>query len=148
MRYEFCTFGGDRSIMKGTLLEEQRTSCLYRGFHSSDFYVISYISLSTHALHKMYVWLCSVNNERQFTIKATYLLIHIATYFRGIFLKLYTWHWPRMPYIRCRCLCNRSIIKGTCVEEQSTFPLYPGIYSTDFPENSNLALCTSALHSI
>jgi hypothetical protein len=45
MRYKLCVVGYDRSLTKGTLLEEESTFTAYLGFHWRDFNEISYLAI-------------------------------------------------------------------------------------------------------
>jgi hypothetical protein len=140
MSYKWYKFGCNQSIRKGTLLGEQNTFSAASRLHFEGSYETSHLSLTAHALQLVYVWLWSVYNEGHFTWRTKYLLSCILPSLRGIFLKLHTYHSLHMPHNCYKFGCNWSIMKGTLLEEQSTFTvshlLFDGSFWNSHTRNS------------
>jgi len=51
-------------------------------------------------------------------------------------MKFHPLHPPYMVYKRCKFGSDRSLIKGTLLEEQSSFWLFLVVLLRNFPENS------------
>ena len=101
-----------------------------------------------HALQLVYVWLRSVNNEGHFTWRTQYFLHCISPSISWIFLKLHIFHSLRMCYVCYKFVCDRSILKGTFLEEHSISPLYLTFYCMDLSETPYLSLIAHALQLV
>jgi hypothetical protein len=70
---------------------------------------------------------------------------YIAAFIEEIFLKIHSSNFPRMLYKQCKFGYNRPIIKGTLLDEQYTFGLYPVFHLSGFSDDSYIAISTHAL---
>jgi hypothetical protein len=119
MFYKRCKFGCDRSIIKGTLLEEP---CASSSVSRLPLEGCSW-KLIPHTLHA-----CATNSARLARVSLTkdnlgteHLFGCISTSIPGIFLKIHTSHFARMSNKRWNFGCERSLIKETLLGKQSTF---------------------------
>ena len=111
----------NRSIMKGTLLEEQSTFYTVFCLRLRDLSDTPHLLLTAHVPHLLWLWLQSVHKEWHFPGETKYLLHYITPSVRGIYLKLHTYHLLRMLYNWYKFGCNQCTEKGNFLEEQSIF---------------------------
>jgi hypothetical protein len=76
---------------------------LYLGLNSRDFAAIPYLPLPVHPLHTVWVWLLSINNERE---NRTF-----SASIRESLMEPHTWHSLWMPKKRYVFDCDSSVIK-------------------------------------
>ena len=145
MRYVRCKFDCHRSMIKGTLLEKQ-WAFLAVCRQQLQSLPRNYIPLTNHA--------CVTTSGRLVAIRQKWRTLHLEGkmstrlyIIEGISLKIRTSHFPCMRQKRRKIGCDRSLIKGTLLGEQSTFRLYFNIHWRKFPVKSQLALSTRTLYT-
>jgi hypothetical protein len=131
MRCRWYKIGCNCSKTKGTLLEEQSTFSTSLFIFHGAFWNSTPITLCAFAAK---LWLRLFNNEGHFTWRSKKFLHCISPSIPRIFLKLHTFHSLHMLYNWYKFGCNRSIKKGTLLEEQILSPLHLVFYSIDLSE--------------
>jgi hypothetical protein len=111
-----------------------------RGFLFSE---TTQLSLYGHAVQLVYVWLQSVEEHFSWGTMKRFGLSRLII--GGIFSKLHTYHFIRMLYNWYKFGWDRSITKGTYLENKESSRLYVVFYSWDFFEIAHLSLAAHAL---
>jgi len=136
-------FGHHRSIMKGTLHEEQRTFSPISLVPFMCFYLkpISFVQPSW--LHfRPFVTFVTIDLKW----RALYVLGSNTSYIKRVFLQLHIQQWARIAY-KTLLVCDRSVMKVTLLDHIPSW-LYLFFNSRDFPETTYTALSTQGLQNL